>query len=242
MPGLVDRDRARLRGDVLDPDRRARLDRRHRLDEVVPAEAVAVVVVRVRERHRADLLDHRRRVAVRDPRDLVAAPRRVEVVLVRDLRDVEVEDVEPILLRRRPEPDVAAHPARPHERGIEPVERDVRRADEVDLVAARARRRQPQRDLAEPARDDVGRVEERVEAARQDALRERRVVDPVHHDEQLVEREPAAASAAHARERELEQRAEPRLEARGAAALAAPAPRRAARARRATRESGRRSR
>ena len=83
VPGLVDRDRARLRRDVLDPDRGARLDRRHRLDEVLPGEAVAPVVVGERQRHRAHLLDHRGRVAVRDPRDLVAPLRRVEVGLVR---------------------------------------------------------------------------------------------------------------------------------------------------------------
>ena len=45
-PGLVDRDRARLLGDVLDVDGRARLDRGHRLDDVVPAEALAPVGVR----------------------------------------------------------------------------------------------------------------------------------------------------------------------------------------------------
>ena len=128
-----------------------------------------------------------------------------------DLGDVEVEDVEPVVLRRRAEPDVAAHPAGADQRRVEPVERHVGRADEVDLVAARAGRRQPQRDLAEPPRDDVGRVEERVEPAREDALRERRVVDPVHDDEQLVQREPAAR-AAHAGEHEVQDRAEPRLE------------------------------
>jgi len=36
---------------------------------------------------------------------------------------------------------VAAHPARPDERGVEPVERHVRGADEVDLVAARPGRK-----------------------------------------------------------------------------------------------------
>ena len=47
VAGLVDRDRARLLGDVLDADRRAGLDRRHRLDEVLPGERVAAVVVGV---------------------------------------------------------------------------------------------------------------------------------------------------------------------------------------------------
>ena len=135
---------------------------------------------------------------------------RVEVGLVRDLGDVEVEDVEPVLLRRRAEPDVAAHPAGADQGRVEPVERHVGRADEVDLVAARAGRRQPQRDLAEPPRHDVGGVEERVEPAREDALGERRVVDPVHDDEQLVQGEPAAL--AHAGEGEVEDRAEPRLQ------------------------------
>ena len=54
----------------------------------------------------------------------------------------------------------------PDQRRVEPVDRHVGGADEVDLVAARPRRRQPQRDLAEPPRDDVGRVEERVDPVR----------------------------------------------------------------------------
>ena len=37
VAGLVDRDRARLLGHVLDADRRARLDRRHRVDDVAPS-------------------------------------------------------------------------------------------------------------------------------------------------------------------------------------------------------------
>ena len=119
MAGLVDRDRARLGGDVLDAHGGARLDRRHRLDDVLPAELHAPLGVRERQRHRADLLDHRRRVAVRDPRELVAAALGVEVGLVVDLAQVEVEDVDPVVLRRRAKPDVAAHPARPDERRIE---------------------------------------------------------------------------------------------------------------------------
>ena len=109
----------------------------------------------MRQRHRADLLDHRRRVAVRDARELVAALRRVEVGLVADLVEVEVEDVQAVVLRRRPEPDVAAHAARAGERRVEHLDRHVAGADEVDLLAARARRRQPQRALADAARDDV---------------------------------------------------------------------------------------
>ena len=58
--------------------------------------ADAAVVVRERQRHRADLLDHRRRVAVRDARELVAALLGVEVRVVRDLGEVEVEDVEAV--------------------------------------------------------------------------------------------------------------------------------------------------
>ena len=115
----------------------------------LPGEVVATLVVGDRQRHRADLVDHRRRVAVRDPCDLVASLGRIELGLVRDPRDVEVEDVEPVLLRRRPERDVAAHATGPDQGGIEPFERDVRRADEVDLVASRPRRRQPEPDLAE---------------------------------------------------------------------------------------------
>ena len=87
--------------------------------------------------------------------------RLVEIRFVRDLADVELEDVEAVVLRRRPEPDVAAHPAGADQRRVEPVDRDVRGADEVDLLAPRPRSRHPQPELADPARDD----EERVEAS-----------------------------------------------------------------------------
>ena len=40
---------------------------------------------------------------------LIAAARLVELGVVRDLREVEVEDVDAVLLGRRAEPDVAAH-------------------------------------------------------------------------------------------------------------------------------------
>ena len=60
VAGLVDRDGAGLLRHVLAVDGRARLDGGHRVDDVVPAEALAPVVVRDRQRHRAHLLDHRR--------------------------------------------------------------------------------------------------------------------------------------------------------------------------------------
>ena len=185
-------------GDVLDPDRGARLEGRDRLDEVVPAEPLAARVVGDRQRHRRDLLDHRRRVAVRDPRDLVAAARRVEVGLVRDLADVEVEDVEPVVLRRRAEPDVSAHPARADQRRVEAVDRDVRRADEVDLLLARASARGGAATSRRSRRGTMKlAVEQRVRPVREDTAEERRVVDAVHDDEQLVERQ-AAHPTAHA--------------------------------------------
>ncbi len=202
MAGLVDRGRALLVRRVVLADRDARLDGRHRLDDVVPVERRAALGVRVGQRHRADLVDHRRRVAGGDARELVALLLRVEVVLVRDLADVEVEDVAPVLPRRRAEEDVAAHPARAGERGVERLERHVAGADEVDLLLARLRRLLAQPHLADPLRDDVERVEERVEAVGDDALGQRRVVDAVHDDEQLVERQRAAA-AAHAGHHEL---------------------------------------
>ena len=114
--------------------------------------------------------------------------------------------------RRRAEPDVATHPARAEQGRVEPVHRHVGRADEVDLVAARARRRQPQRHLAEPARDDVRRVEHGVELARQHPAHERRIVDPVHDHEQLVECERAAAHPGPAREHEVLDAQQPRVE------------------------------
>ena len=161
----------------------------------------AAVRVGVGERHRADLVDHRRRVAGGDARELVALLRRVELLLVRDLRDVEVEDVAPVLPRGRAEEDVAAHAARAGERGVERLERHVAGPDEVDLLLARLRRAQPQRDGAGLARDDVERVQERVEPVRHELLLERRLVDAVHDHQQLVERERAAA--AHAGDHEL---------------------------------------
>ena len=45
--------------------------------------------------------------------------RAVELLVVRDLLEVELEDVEAVLLRRRAEPDVAAHPSRARQRGVE---------------------------------------------------------------------------------------------------------------------------
>ena len=118
-PGLVDRGRAGLDRHVVDADRGPRLERDHRLDEVRPLEHRASLMVRVRQRERADLLDHCGRIARCDARDLVAPLRTVELLGVRDLLDVQLEDVEAVLLRRRPEPDVAAHSARTRQRGVE---------------------------------------------------------------------------------------------------------------------------
>ena len=75
---------------------------------------------------------------------LLAAPIGIELGLVRNLAEVEVEDVEPILLRRRPEPDVAAHAPGPRQSRVKYLERDVAGADE-DLLGARLRPRQAQR-------------------------------------------------------------------------------------------------
>ena len=72
MARLVNGHGAALLRDVLDADCGSGLESGHRLDEVVPGQGVAVRVVGDRERHRRDLLEHRRRVAVRDARDLAA--------------------------------------------------------------------------------------------------------------------------------------------------------------------------
>ena len=189
---LVDGDRSRLLLDVVDVLGGAGLDGRHRLDDVEPAEPPAALGVGDRERHRAALLDHRRRVPVRDPRELITAPVGVEVRLVIDLVEVEVEDVGAIVLGRSAEPDVASHPARPGQRRIEHLDRDVARADEVNLLGARPRRREPQRHLSDLARDHEHRVEERVEPVGEELPHHRRLVDPVHHDQQLVQRLAAA--------------------------------------------------
>src|SRR5204863_826330 len=156
MPGLMDRYCTRLLRHVVGADRRARLDGGHRLDDVGPAERHAAVVVRDRERHRADLLDHRRRVAVRDPRELVATPFRVEILVVRDLLQVEPEDVQTVALRGRPEPHVAAHAARSSQGRVEHLHGDVGRADEVDLVAGRARVGEPEFHATDSPPADAG--------------------------------------------------------------------------------------
>ena len=189
VAGLVDRDGARLVLDVAHADRGARLDRGHRVDEMLPVEREASLVVRVRQRHRADLLDHRRRIAVRDARDLVAPLRAVEIRIVCDAIEVEVEDVLAILFGGGAEPDVTAHAPRTRQGRVEDVHGHVRRADEVDLRTQRPRRRQPQPHTAGAARDHVDGVEERVDAVGDEATHERRVVDAVHHHEQLVQRE-----------------------------------------------------
>jgi hypothetical protein len=130
----MDGDRAGLLLDVVDADRGARLDRRHRLDNVLAVELRAPLGVRVGQRHRADLLDHGRGVPVGHARQLVAAVLAVETLLVADAPQVEVEDVLAVVLGRRAEPDVAAHAARADERRIERFEGHVGGADEVDLL------------------------------------------------------------------------------------------------------------
>jgi len=62
---------------------------------------------------RSALLDHRGGVPVRDPRQLVTAPIGVEIGLVIDLCEVQVEDVEAVVLRWRPEPDIGDPSAQP---------------------------------------------------------------------------------------------------------------------------------
>ena len=66
---------------------------------------------------------------------------------------------------------------------------------------------------ADPARDDVDPVEEGVDLVREELLHEGRVVDSVHDDEQLVQRERAAA-AHPAREDEAQGAVRPRDEGR----------------------------
>ncbi len=119
VAGLVDRDRARLLGDVLDVDRRAGLDRRHRLDEVVPAERLAA---RSGARSSAPSSRPARSSPASSPSSSARARRGAQAGRARRVRDaaeVELEDVLAVVLRRRPEPDVAAHAARPGQRRVE---------------------------------------------------------------------------------------------------------------------------
>src|SRR6187200_1510611 len=136
MASLMNGNGAALLRDVLDADCGTGLESGHCLDEVVPGQRLPTRMVGDRERHRRDLLEHCRRVPVRDARDLLALRRLIELRVVGDFAEVEVEDVEAVLLRRRPEPDVTAHAAWPRERRVETVDGHVRGADEVDLLAA----------------------------------------------------------------------------------------------------------
>src|SRR4029079_26387 len=200
MASLMNGNGAALLRDVLDADCGTGLESGHGFDEVVPGPRLATRVVGDREGHRRDLLEHRRCVPVRDARDLLALRRLIELHVVGDLAEVQVEDIEAVLLRRRPEPDVTAHPARPRERRVEAVDRDVRGADEVDLLAARLRGLDAQGAPHQATRDDVDAVEQRVRLVREELLEEGRVVDAVHDDEQLVERERAGAHPAREHE------------------------------------------
>ncbi len=155
--------------------------------------------MRDRQRHRAALLDHRRGVAGRDPRELVAAVVGVEVGLVVDLGHVQVEDVLAVVLGGRPELDVAAHPARPRERRVERLERHVAGADEVDLLLASASASASAASAC-PSRCGTTNIASRNVLKRlTDELAEhRRLAHAVHHDQQLVQRlAPTAHHAAH---------------------------------------------
>jgi hypothetical protein len=109
--------------------------------------------VRVGQRHRAHLLDHGRGVPVGHARQLIAALVAVEVLVVADAVEVEVEDVLAVVLRRRAEPDVAAHAPGADERRVERLERHVGGADEVDLLGARLGRLDAQPQPCGSARD-----------------------------------------------------------------------------------------
>jgi hypothetical protein len=121
----------------------------------------------------------------------------IEIGLVGDLGQVQVQDVEAVVLGGRAEPDVATHSSRTGERRVEHVDGHVAGADEVDLLLAWTRRPQAQRELADLARDHEHRVQEGVDAVGDHLAHQRRLVDAVHHDQQLVERH-AAHAATHA--------------------------------------------
>src|SRR6478609_5042077 len=87
---------------------------------------------------------------------------------------------------------MTTHPPRPDEGGVKGLERGVAGADEIDLLAGRPWLLEPQPHAADPLRDDVGRVEERVERAGHVLAHESRLPDPVHHDQELVQRELTA--------------------------------------------------
>ena len=163
VPRLMDGNGACLFLDVLDANGGAGLDRRHRVDDVVPAERVAAVEMGKGQRHGRDLLDHRRRVAVGDARELVASRREVKFRIVGDLAQVEVEDVEPVVGRGRAEPDVPTHASRSRQSRVERVHRDVGRTNEEDLLGARPGFRHAELPSLEPRRHHVGHVEERVD-------------------------------------------------------------------------------
>src|SRR5262249_19179338 len=85
----------------------------------------------------------------------------------------------------------------------------------VDLVLVWPWRRQPQRRRSDPPRNHVARIEEGVDPVGKHLLEEGRVVDAVHDDEQLVERQGAAHPAEHAWERLVDDPGQPREEPGG---------------------------
>ena len=102
---------------------------------------------------------------------------------MRDLVQVQVEDVQPVILGRRSEPDVPPHPARARQRRVEHGDRDVARADEIDLLLPGARRLQPQVHRADLPRHHEDRIEEAVQAVGEELAHHRWLVDAVHHHE-----------------------------------------------------------
>jgi len=202
---LVPGDRDLVALGVLDRLRQARLDVAHRLPQVLPDEGAAAVLEGIHQRQRQRLLDHRRRIARRNPGELVPPLRGVEQGIVLLLVEVEGGDVLARFAGRHPEGDLAAEPARAGDRLVEDL-RPVGRAHEEEVVAGRREGRdaelEPAAVGADLARDEEP-VEGDVDGPPEELLDEARPVDTVHLDQEGVETELglAAEHTAHSAHR-----------------------------------------
>ena len=178
VPGLVGRDDALLVLGVLDRVREADLlGELGRLD-VGPIHRVATVAQRPHQRLVEEVLDHDRRVAEGERRELVAPLLLVELGDVRLLLDVVVDDLAPTGPARHVEMDRAVEPAGAQQRRVE-RRGTVGRADDEDV----RRHRRPLVDLEARGQESV----DLRDGPARDLLALGGLVEGLQLDEQLVD-------------------------------------------------------